>query len=243
MSYVSEELFHFVGSNHPSDHEANYQILLKVLDEGWITHLPHHHVIADSVSFDLEASLESGELINPKMTCYCDIPLTSIEIHARKYGYFGVGLDRAKLISMGARPVTYIPTQPSDWRGSWGTIHGLGFLKDLEGVWRGAWEFVNGHPDRPASRSMGIKPKGFEETSFALNDLFTRQLAFTKAFNSELPADHPENYYMEREWRKVGNFQFEDKDLKAVLLHESFASRFATDRQALAHLAISLPFP
>jgi hypothetical protein len=181
MSYVAEELLHFVGRKNPTDHEANYQILLKILDERWITHYPHQHIIADSVSFDLNANLESGALINPYMTCYCDIPLRSIEVHATKYSYFGVALDRQKLISVGARPITYIPTQPSDWRKSWGTIHGLGLLKDLEGAWRGAYEFIDQHPDNPRTRSMGVIPKGFEATAFVLSEIYTRQLAFVKA--------------------------------------------------------------
>jgi hypothetical protein len=241
MTYVADELYHFVGRKNPADHETNYHILLKILDEGWITHYPHHHIIADSISFNLDANLVSGDLVIPSMTCYCDIPLTSIDIHATKYGFFGVAFDRAKLISVGARPVTYIPTQPSDWRGHFATIHGLGLLKDLEGTWRGAYEFIEQSTDNPHTRSLGVKPEDFKATAYALTEVFTRQLAFVKAFNSELAPDHPDNYYMEREWRLIGNFKFEEKDLRSVLIHESYRRRLEEDRPRLAHLAISLP--
>jgi hypothetical protein len=52
---------------------------------------------------------------------------------------------------------------------------------------------------------------------------------FLKAFSTSLEDDHPENVYMEREWRKLGNLEFELADVARVLLPTPFAIRLRDD--------------
>jgi hypothetical protein len=39
--FISDALFHFVGRSRPTDHEANYEVLTKILRRGCISHAPH----------------------------------------------------------------------------------------------------------------------------------------------------------------------------------------------------------
>ena len=59
--------------------------------------------------------------------------------------------------------------------------------------------------------------------------LIERELqAFLKFWNVDLPEDHPENFYMEREWRKFGNLPL------APCLREIVApASFHADLQAI----------
>ena len=41
--------------------------------------------------------------------------------------------------------------------------------------------------------------------------------------------DTPDNYYLEREWRLVGNLRFGLGDLRTIVVPRSYAERLATD--------------
>jgi len=41
---------------------------------------------------------------------------------------------------------------------------------------------------------------------------------FVKCFDDGLAPDHPDNFYMEREWRRLGNLHFAAADVAAVLV-------------------------
>jgi hypothetical protein len=227
ITYISNELFHLVGRTRPIDHEYNYNILSKILDEMCVTHYPHNpNVIEHTLTLNIDKSIFSGDLIAPKMVCFCDIPFEALNIHIQKYGSFGLSFPRNFLIANGARPVTYVPYQPSDWRGTWGTIHGAGLLNDWENVWRGSYEHIAKLNESTSRiRSLGIVPKSAAEAADALEDLLTQQLAFTKPFNSELPDNDPSNYYMEREWRKIANLPFTVTDIAEIIVHPTFRDR------------------
>jgi hypothetical protein len=53
--------------------------------------------------------------------------------------------------------------------------------------------------------------------------------AYMKFFDETKPDDDSENFYMEREWRVLGNVQFSLKDVSRVILPEEFAKRFRAD--------------
>ena len=53
--------------------------------------------------------------------------------------------------------------------------------------------------------------------------------SFIKLFDDSVPDNDPENYYMEREWRLLGNFKFSlDKVIRVILPHK-FARQFKKD--------------
>ena len=64
----------------------------------------------------------------------------------------------------------------------------------------------------------------------ALHHFVTEQLfAYLKFFDHTLPDDHPENYYLEREWRIVGNLKFNIEDIRRVFMPKEYAERFRAD--------------
>src|SRR5215467_5099242 len=120
-TYTSGELFHFVGFRSPDDHETNYKTLLKVLGDCWVSHPPHERNWGRTqAAIDCSKRLILEELIVPAVTCYADIPLDHLGLHARKYGMFGVSFRRDYLVKYGARPVFYIPFSRSDFLSPFG---------------------------------------------------------------------------------------------------------------------------
>jgi hypothetical protein len=241
--YTSSELFHLVGRSNPEDHESNYRTLLKVLDSSCISHPPHNRECsAHRITFNWDESIFNEKLIVPDITCFCDIPYESLDIHVQKYGLFGLSFERELLIKYGARPVIYVPLQPSNPMRGWGTIFCETFLQDLEQIWRGVREQFPEVGTSNTSRSLGQKPDSQSAALDAMESSFTQHfLAFIKPFNSELPDAHPDNYYMEREWRKFCNLRFQAQEVKRVVVAREYTERFIKDRPAYSNRVLALP--
>jgi len=145
----------------------------------------------------------------PTVTCFADIPEKSLPIHLEKYGLFGIGFRRDFLIRQGARPVTYVPMFSNEW------MHAIGgryMLEDIAAIHQGFDHYFvekNAETGKPMSRQIREVPRTEEQVLRAVKTVFELYfLVFLKPFNSELPADHIDNYYMEREWRKYGYLKF-----------------------------------
>jgi hypothetical protein len=52
---------------------------------------------------------------------------------------------------------------------------------------------------------------------------------FIKVFDDAVAEDNPNNFYMEREWRVLGNVRFELNDVYRIILPKSYAGRFRED--------------
>jgi hypothetical protein len=219
--YTSDELFHFVGHASPTDDNENFGKLRNILDSNCISHSPHDASwgkISHETRWDNR--LETEQLIVPSVTCYADIPFEALSTHTSKYGKFGVALPRWLLIKYGARPVTYIPMRSDDWQ----SIYGRSLLRDIEAAVKSFKEQVveNQQQIEPRSRTLD-KPRTPEEAIAAIHTILLKDfLAFIKPFNSELPNDHPSNYYMEREWRKYGNMKFEADQVSRILVAKGY---------------------
>ena len=226
IPYTSSELYHFVGQKNPDDHSSNCEILEEILKSTCVSH-PPHDVDWGSVSYtvDPSKSLLDGELLVPEMTCYADIPFDSLGIHVEKYGRFGLSFDRDFLTRYGARPVMYFPKRLDDWQGAVGAT----LLRDIEVVYHGFRDYViegvlAGNADH--SRTLGKKPENRDDAIRVLLTNFEKEfLAFIKPFNSELDENHPENFYMEREWRKLGNIMFNLHDVRRIVVAEGYKAR------------------
>lgn len=238
--YSSRELFHFVGRHDPRDHERNYRILQNVIRQRCVSHPPHNPGWGTmSIRVDPSRSLVSEELVVPTVTCYCDIPFEQLEIHVAKYGSFGLSFDRRLLVKYGARPVAYVPTSPQDRAG----VFGATMLEDIECVYRAFRTLVGDKiKNGPKSRSLKRDPSTVKEALTAMNSIIAKDfLAFIKPFNSTLEDDSADNFYMEREWRKFGNFCFDVGDLNRVVVESTFVDRVRDDLPEIAHLVHAAP--
>jgi hypothetical protein len=52
--------------------------------------------------------------------------------------------------------------------------------------------------------------------------------------NSELPDDHPDDYYLEREWRKLGNLRFQASQVRRVVVARDYLKRLKAERPIYA---------
>lgn len=241
IPYTSKELFHFVGHNHPLDDASNFRILKKILSDACVSYPPFD---ADwgavSYTINWEESLLSENLIVPTVTCYADIPWDSLGLHIRKYGKFGLSFRKDKLIQFGARPVTYIPTRADDVLG----IGGATLLRDVEAVFKGYNALVSSQlpeSDEPYSRGLGSAPRTRDEAIELMEAIVEKYfLSFLKPFNSELDVDDPENFYMEREWRKYGKLMFSPEDVVAVVVANGFGPLMTEAFPKYAHKIIEI---
>jgi hypothetical protein len=133
VDILSDDFFHLVGNLRPGQHEQNYGTLKLILDEQRIR---FNEVVPGetrtSVRVIPDRSLASEKLIVPTCTCYCDIPLSNLSFHAKKYGRFGLSFHRDFLIQRGARPVMYVPMRADD-RSS---VRGRTLLNDIEAIYK-----------------------------------------------------------------------------------------------------------
>ena len=236
--YTSSEFYHFVGRGTLGDNEKTYEILLKVLDDRCISHPPHEKGWGvTQYTSDLSKKLLDEELIIPTITCYCDIPFERLEIHVSKYGPFALSFKREYVIRYGARPVLYIPLRQDDRLSPYGRV----LLEEIEQKYKGFMEHVISKIDQSKFTSHGVGKQTSEadEAAVWLSCVMERDiLAFIKPFDSHLPDNDPANYYMEREWRKYGNLQFEPSNVQKVLVPDDYVDRFRADRPKYAEKAV-----
>lgn len=226
--YISSELFHFVGSASPLDHEHNYNVLKKVLSSRCVSYPPHEKGWGEiSYKLDIEKRLAHEELLVPSVTCFCDIPFNLLAPHLTKYGSFGLSFSRHQLTKCGARPVIYVPCRPDDWTG---VFTGYTLLRKLEATFRSVYEqckILEALRDN-SKQNVALEAKAttiLETLQKAEHTLALRVLAFLKPYESTLDETEPNYYYSEREWRKLGNFPFDPTDITRLIVHESYLDR------------------
>jgi hypothetical protein len=233
-SYLSDELFHFVGNGHSAEHDRNYWVLAAILTDGCVSHPPHTKGWGTtSIHSRFSGSLLTEKLFIPTVTCFCDIPAEHLGIHVSKYGCFGLSFDAGLLVRYGARPVIYVPTRADD-RGS---AFGTELLRNVESIYRGFHQqFMESSPLPPDPvRALGSIPSSPTTSARDMHNMFVKDfLAFVKPYNSELREDDPAYYYSEREWRKFGNLMFQPNDVRSVVVARGFEDRLALDHPKYA---------
>lgn len=220
-AYTSDVLYHFVGRGTISDDDATFDILLKVLNGMCISHPPHKIGWGEtSISINPDFSIIEDKLVVPNMTCFCDIPLSSMGIHYTKYGRFGVGVDRDYLVRFGYRPVLYFPYSPSDW----GSAFGKDLIESVEAKYRKLLELADSEDAEELGGHMGEVCA--DAPLSAIESCISKDIiAYIKAFDHTLPMDHPESYYMEREWRKIGNLMLTQESVVHVVVPQEYQER------------------
>ena len=73
---------------------------------------------------------------------------------------------------------------------------------------------------------MGIIPEGESNVLAACETALALHLmSFIKPFDVHRAKDDPQSFYMEREWRKHGNLQFDESHVGTVYVASSFLKR------------------
>jgi hypothetical protein len=205
------------------------------------------------------ADLESNDFVRPDMVCFCDIPYKPPEffrVHTAKYNRFGVAFAREFLVPQGASPVFYVArsattsmrlvgedgpysnfyldhTYPSlfaqtQTRGRVFTGMARRILETVENVGVGTQQeldrYTVGEDDAQQQRLRMYRALDLPITLFAY--LF----GYMKFFDPSLSKEHPDNFYMEREWRVLGQVSFRLSDIARIFVPPEYALRF---REAL----------
>lgn len=246
QQYVSTELTHFVGGSL-SNEEEQYKLLVNILNTGWLTHPPHNNSEKDSGGLTLSSHSQASanEMYSPEVICFCDIPIDDLGIHMNKYSCVGLSFSKSFLTQKGANPVFYIAKdsivkiwpnmdKPEE-------LHNISRSKLFDYMINNYQEivrdlgiyFYNLHyksPEVIGSQQMQDKIKVFQNQLFELERFLDFHVfSFTKFFDSSKADEDPDNFYMEREWRMIGNLHFELKDVCRVFLPKAFSKRFHED--------------
>jgi hypothetical protein len=243
--YISKELIHFVGRGMNSDDQ--FDLLLKIMNEGWITHPPHNPNISGNLSVNASAAISKNEMYAPEVTCFVDIPVQDLPIHMQKYSSVGISFSKDFIADAGGAPVHYIPAGAKVRR-----------LKDLdvEDYMKLTDEYSHEqlinhlYEDISKAQYFDEMLKEYHELfnifrdvsrkidpSLGVSGLFKRVIelerflsfhvySYFKFFVHILPDDDPDNYYFEREWRVVGNVKFEICNIKTVFFPSKYADKF-----------------
>lgn len=247
--YISKELTHFVGRGLAHKDEQ-YSLLVGILTSGWLTHPPHNPLVSGNLSVKTNARISVNEMYSPEVVCFCDIPLSDIEIHVRKYSRFGLSFDKQFLIRKGANPVFYVARNSmlsvlkdtSDIvapEQAWERLdaEGMGGFFDMVPRWKRFDKMLPEYHDlldiaaaliSRSQSSPGVS--GDYKRLFDLRGFLDFQVfAFLKFFDDARSDEDPENFYMEREWRMLGNLKFSLSDVRRVILPESYAASLRKD--------------
>ncbi|HEX2021563.1 MAG TPA: abortive infection system antitoxin AbiGi family protein [Candidatus Thermoplasmatota archaeon] len=223
--YVSDELTHFVG-RHLAGDEARYGLLVEILRTGTLA--PHEPGAAGDVAIDLSAPVSSNRAYEPEMVCFSDIPVGDLDLHIRKYTPFGLAFQKPLLVARGATPVFYVaaaaPTQLREGEGA-------RVATRAEALDRAAALL---HRLRAESQARRGKAAPADARLLADVDDLARLLDFEvfsylKFFEYPLDDADPSNFYMEREWRLLGELRFGLGDVRRVVLPEAYAARLRAD--------------
>jgi len=220
---------------------------------------------------NLQATLASNEVVEPDMVCFCDIPYEPVahfRIHTAKYNRFGIAFSKDFLISHGASPVFYIARTARTTLRLVGHGDHADFFRDesypsLLGSARNRGEFYDELRHRLldlVESQANLVQEMLETYNKGASDpqlhrlalyraidlpvaLFTYFFGYTKFFDPTLPEDDPCNFYMEREWRLLGEVKFTIGNIARVLLPSEFIECFRIEAPEYDGPILELPDP
>ncbi len=244
--YVSKELTHFVGKNLPTT-EDQYSLLVKILTSGWLTHPPHNPNVSANLVVNGKARISENEMYSPQVICFSDIPAGDLDVHIGKYSRFGLSFLKSFLVRKGANPVFYIarnstvsvPNDLSDRnrrKEAFERSRTIGPEAFSDRVPRAAYfdKMIGEYHDlvltlfQQQQDPSGV-PADFHRFFDLRRFLDFHIFSFLKFFDDAKSDEDPENYYMEREWRMLGNLNFKLDDVRRVILPESYATPLRKD--------------
>lgn len=253
--YVSKELTHFVGKGVAKKSKKDqYRSLISIINNGWLTHSPLDYPIACEPPLKTQMTISSvgrvsnNEMYNPKMICFCDIPVGDLHNHIKKYGCFGLSFLKSFLIQKGANPVFYIAQNSvvkvfkdtEKIRQVEENTKRMARLQDLYEE-----NSMSDYFDKMMMKTQNLfcQISDFQANKHNTPELseFLRRLqlirrfldmevfSFIKFFDDTKNDNAPDNFYMEREWRILDNLKFKIEDVYRVILPKSYSKRFRND--------------
>jgi Putative abortive phage resistance protein AbiGi, antitoxin len=240
--YISKKLTHFVGKNETLM-DSQYEILKEILKSRWLVHppIPPNSKIQGNLTIKPDAKISRNEMYSPQIVCFCDIPISELSIHVRKYSNFGLSFDKDFIVKKGGVPVFYIPKYG---KVRFKEIENMTAEEKCKKLMEEGLDGIHSHIDQSENFDYMVSEyiKLFSEIKKFITDrnLLKRiselQRFFDfhifnhlKFFNHNLADDDERNYYFEREWRLNGYLRFRDEDVKTIIIPKKYAARFRKD--------------
>ena len=258
--YTSNLLCHFVGRSKSNDDERFELLETIIKSKKLIANLSNPNNLGSSFSSGYQCEHLGEVFEKCDCVCFCDIPNESLGIHTNKYSKFGMGFERTFIAEKGAHPVMYVPknytiAEIGDTSEKAKTctpkqpqlyyphllntacnllpLMELGYtnvdLNKIEDFYKhsGFGEWLNTFDNDIREKFFSGQ---FHPLIFSLLQGAATQLAYVKLFDTTLADDHPDNYYMEREWRSLKNIEFTLNDIKTIYLpNETYKENFIKD--------------
>jgi hypothetical protein len=181
-------------------------------------------------------------MYSPQVVCFCDIPVEDLHIHTAKYGSFGLSFTKEFIARRGGAPVLYVPrgTRISQMQ----DLNAGALMQKLKaGGPEALFEdvplgdlFDRMVPEFHSMMDLFLRlimdartTSGGPADHRRLHDLLMfidfRIFSYVKVFDEARDDEDPENFYMEREWRVVGNVQFTLADVQRLIIPSSYGER------------------
>ncbi|MBC8484459.1 MAG: hypothetical protein H8D45_00245 [Bacteroidetes bacterium] len=219
QGYISKQLTHFAG-RHCANLEAQYKLFLSILKSGRLSNSEENAKKPEGISeieINYNAKISQDKMYIPQMVCFCDIPFKELKFHIKKYSRFGIAFYKDFIVRKGGTPVYYLPLRA---QASYSNNIKKGELFDKE------LESLNCFLSETANKKQELKDgiKHIQE-----NFLAYHIFSYVKFFDHELPDGDSENYYFEREWRLLGNLDFNIGDIATILIPKNYKKRLEID--------------
>lgn len=236
--YISTELTHFVGRGKPE--REQYALLEHILKNGLLSHPPHVRGQKSSNAINFGKKLSNNELYNVGMVCFCDIPSSDFSVHMSKYSRFGLAFPKSHLIPKGALPVFYVARNAklvgAEDERNWGEyldIAADGTNEMMRHSIKRLMPRVLATVKLPAGKFRDFVGRAVASLineypawlGVSLSTVLHHFLSYVKVFDDRLPEDHIDNFYMEREWRVLGNVEFTLGDVTRIILPKAYAGQ------------------
>jgi hypothetical protein len=227
-SYISNELFHFVGRHEPTP-DKQFELLLKILNQSYLRSTRQRD---EEMTLNVHEKIISGELTRVAAICFCDIPRQSLKIHMNKYSQFGISFSKRYLSSKGAKPVIYIPIKSDiQGRGNRGEV-----IPERTRILLNALVEMRKSKNE-INQALSSNPRLQNSVNAASNQwsfLASEFYYFIKMFDEDLEEDNDKNYYMEREWRLVNSpkrtiLNFTLDDINALIVPYNYYYRLLSE--------------
>lgn len=227
--YVSPDLTHFVGRGLRAQWKQ-YALLKKILLEKKLRARSPERPGRAAYTLEIrpDARLSENGAFRGSYVCFCDIPLSDLDVHMQKYSCFGLAFTKDFLLELGAAPVMYVPG-----RGRPALLPFHPYARGIVSSNNVAFDEFWRRYQRLRKR-MESAPKGVTEEVRGLykdvtDFLNIHILSHLKFFDPYLYDDDTQNYYMEREWRVMREVKFQHRNIRRVIVPEPFAARLRHD--------------
>jgi hypothetical protein len=226
--YVSPDLTHFVGRRLRNQKER-YTLLERILKTGLLEARPKLEGTGPRVRVfrkNTESRLSSNKACDLPAVCFCDIPLSDLGLHMRKYKDCALAFQKDFLIQFGAVPIVYVPEC-----GRPASLPYVGYARKRVAsqavCFDEFWKVFN-RVDAALSKIEGQKGDDLlaEDVRRMVTFLEFHLVSNLKFFMHGLSDGDPGNFYMEREWRACQCIRFKRSDVVRVIIPRRFGGQF-----------------